>query len=373
MTEHRLFFLLEKYRNGTLLTDEKMELDDWYARLHFNSTSKAPDVEEMFRQFTELRKGKPARSAVRTMVKVAAAAVLIGVMFGIGMMMLESRKEQPATSITDNLSPKSEIPPGESRALLILDNGSQVELDASAQGVLAKEGSVQVVKTKDGAIEYRAAETGVTEVRYNTVRTPRGGEYMLTLHDGTKVWLNASSSIRFPTRFAEERIVDMEGEAYFEVAKDKRRPFVVRSGAQDVRVLGTHFNINAFADEGPQKVTLIEGSVEVNETGKHILLRPGEQSFMSGDNFRIEHPDIEQVMAWKSGFFELDNTSLEQTMLKISRWYDVDVVYNGTKYPDAILGGRISRKLPLSKVLTILEAYGVRASITGRKIIIGNK
>jgi ferric-dicitrate binding protein FerR (iron transport regulator) len=207
---------------------------------------------------------------------------------------------------------------------------------------------------------------------FNTIATPRGGQYQITLPDGTKVWLNAESSLRFPTAFTEkQRTVELTGEAYFDVAPNKDQPFLVKAGATETRVLGTEFNVMAYADEGPVKTTLLEGSVQMGLGEVSALLRPGQQGQYDSEKGRVATRTVNtrQVTAWKDGYYYFDRTPVESIMRQISRWYDVQVVYQGQAPRDEIVG-KIPRTADVSEVLHIMELIGIRFRIEGRTITV---
>ena len=275
------------------------------------------------------------------------------------------------------------------KAVLTLANGAKIVLDSIVSGQLAREGNTSIVKTNPGEIVYtRSSEVTSKEntLTYNTIATPKAGQFKITLPDGTKVWLNAQSSVRFPTTFTGyQRVVEIMGEVYFEVAKmtvDQRKvPFKVLAGKQLVEVLGTRFNINSYHDEGKIKTTLLEGSIKVRQSGNTddgILLRPGQQSELvatgkshtgSKPGFDVKTVNAGAVVAWKDGFFRFDNVGLPELMRQLSRWYDVEVVYRAPVDQHEFVG-QIERSAPLSKVLKILEMGDVHFRVEGKTIIV---
>lgn len=263
------------------------------------------------------------------------------------------------------------IMPGGNKAILTLSDGSSIILDSTHQGILAKQGNAKVMKLNTATLAYSTGNENSQEVVYNTLSTPRGGEYQLILPDGTRVWLNASSSIHFPTIFkGKERNVTVMGEVYFEVAKNAAMPFNVHVKDVKIQVLGTHFNIMAYDDEGSINTTLLEGSVKVFKGAINKMLVPGEQSMINKTgNIKIVDANIEEVMAWKNGWFQFDSYDIREIMRQISRWYDVEVVYEG-KIPTGHFSGLVSRGNDISKVLKIMQAGGVHFKIEGRKVIV---
>jgi transmembrane sensor len=271
---------------------------------------------------------------------------------------------------------KNDLAPGGNKAILTLSSGQQIVLTGARNGKLAQQGDAAITKTADGQIVYRKADrSAAAEVSYNTTTTPRGGQFQIVLADGTKVWLNAASSITYPTVFTgTDRQVQITGEAYFEVAHNAAKPFRVKSNGQTVEVLGTHFNINAYKDEPVVTTTLFEGSVKINKGTASALLKPGQQALVTekenNPNIKItDNVDLDQALAWKNGKFYFTNTGIEEVMRQVARWYDVDIEYKG-KVPNMRLSGSCYRDLTASKALAILEYTGINFKIEGRKIIV---
>lgn len=291
---------------------------------------------------------------------VVAASVVV--VLGLGYFKF-SQKDNNAPVVVNN--EKNIIPPGRTGAILTLADGSQIVLDSVANGVLANQSNTAVSK-KDGELVYKG-ENNAKAVT-NIMTTPRGRQYKLELSDGTKVWLNASSSITFPTSFAaNERKVSIKGEVYFEVAKDKSRPFTVSVKDVEVKVLGTHFNINSYDDESEINATLLEGSVLVGKKDKKVLLKPGQQAEIknTGAVAVKELDNFDEVMAWKKGMFYFNNASLETVLRQLSRWYDVDIVFE-KGVVSRNFEGEINRDLELSQVLKILEGNNIHFKIEGK-------
>jgi len=316
------------------------------------------------------------------MWKFAAAAITLMLTAGLLYYNLspagESRKNFAAES--------AQLAPGKNKALLKLGDGSVIELNNASNGVLAMQGSTAVKKTKDGQLIYVASQTGRSiKNTLNTITTPKGGQYQLTLPDGTKVWLNAASSLTFPTVFDSlERRVTLRGEAYFEVAKiyisaaraKVRMPFFVKTAGSQVEVLGTHFNIMAYADAITQETTLLEGSVVVKHGQDYRKIVPGQQAtIVNGSNtaIKVKEANTDLVMAWKEGLFLFDDSNIDEAMLQIGRWYNAEIIYQGPK-PDAEFTGVLPRSSNLTEVLSLLEsAQGVKFSLNGNKIIVQKK
>ncbi|HEX5025063.1 MAG TPA: FecR domain-containing protein [Agriterribacter sp.] len=264
----------------------------------------------------------------------------------------------------------SDIQPGRNKAVLILDSGKEVVLDEVKNGDVTQQGNSRIVKV-DGRLAYHQ-EGNLGLVVYNTIATPRGGQYQVVLADGSKVWLNAASSLRYPTSFpGKERVVELTGEGYFEVAKNAEQPFHVKVNNMDVQVLGTHFNIMAYHDERNVKTTLLEGSVKINTGNNTALLEPGQQARLQNASLTIAgNVDVEEVVAWKNGYFQFErNANLQQVMRQIARWYDVEITYEGN-IPVRSFGGKISRDSNLSEVLKVLQLSKIDFTIEGRKLIV---
>jgi ferric-dicitrate binding protein FerR (iron transport regulator) len=264
-----------------------------------------------------------------------------------------------------------DVQPGGSRARLTLADGSVVVLDNAKQGTLVRQGQTDVVN-KNGQLIYQPGK-GSGAVLYNTLTTLKGETYATVLSDGTKVWLNAGSSLRYPVAFdGLDRTVQITGEAYFEVAHNAQKPFHVRTGDMDVRVLGTHFNINAYGDEAMVTTTLLEGKVLVTKEKAVAALRPGQQATATIGEPSIhvvDNVDLDEVVAWKNGFFQFSNTALPIVMRQLARWYDVEVQYQG-EVPQIEVVGKLPRNLTLSQAMIILKQLKVKYTVSGKKIII---
>lgn len=279
----------------------------------------------------------------------------------------------------DSVKPQPEqILPGGNRAILTMAGGMVISLTNASNGLLANTGQGSVVKTSNGQIRYNTLSKlarGNKDEGYNTLSTPKGGEYQVVLADGTKVWLNAASSISYPVAFnGTERHVKLSGEAYFEVAKNKRKPFYVSINNVQVRVLGTHFNIAAYNDESDITTTLLEGSVLVTKNKSQSLIKPGQQAAINNgsDKIDVSEANINNTMAWKNGYFVFDDENIADIMKKVSRWYDVDVEYRGT-FNNQKFGGIYYRSKGINELLQYLEKIGsVHFNIEGRRIIVMN-
>lgn len=306
---------------------------------------------------------KPRKRIIKLQRWIAAASILL--LLGTGIYSwLAVRKTDPA--VADDTTA---IQPGREGAILTLADGSQVQLDTIRNGTVALQEGV-TAKVKDGQLVY---EGHTRSVVYNTMTTPKGRQFQLTLPDGSKVWLNAASSIHYPLAFAGNiRKVKVSGEVYIDVAKNSAAPFVVDiDGKQTVEVLGTQFNINSYEDESGIATTLLEGSVKVINQHQHVILMPGEQAFLAdGQQLRIIRPvNTEQVTAWRYGVFNFTNQDVVAIFRQLSRWYDIDVRFEG-KPPSGAFKGKMSRNLPLSELLKFLQVFGLQFKLEGKTLII---
>ncbi|WP_158275342.1 FecR family protein [Pedobacter sp. HMWF019] len=282
----------------------------------------------------------------------------------------------------------NDIGPGSNRAVLVLSSGETIRLEGANIGLLAMQADTRIVKTGDGKIVYTDHPGGASIAEMNRIETPRGGNYKISLPDGTMIWLNAASTLAYPISFngRGERRVKLSGEAYFEVSKDRSKPFLVESNGQVVQVLGTHFDVRCYADDSEARTALLEGSVSLttspvgpsslNMMGmsalqNHVLLRPGEMAMNSIGGIKVKQVDLASVVAWKDGAFSFRNESMENIMKQISRWYDVEVVFENKNIANLSFGGSISKYENLSNVLHMLELTGdVKFKLEGRKVII---
>lgn len=394
--------LIKKSRFDELSEEEKNELESWMNRNEANKKLiekiderdilaesllelEQYDIDAATQRFfsqTDIGAGKPGTATIAPLlpekiVRWVAAAIVFLLGAGAIWYSFPAREAGIAgVSINDSVT----IVPGGNNAILTLSDGSTVVLDSAANGLLSNQGNTKVIKLQDGKLAYNTSSAGTTQPIYNTITTPRGGQYQVLLPDGTAVWLNAASSISFPTAFNDsERVVKVSGEVYFEVAAKHvtttKVPFIVKitssSGedAGEVRVLGTHFNINAYNDEKIVKTTLLEGAVQCIKGNSRRLLKPGEQAgFADGITVRTGI-DTDEIIAWKNGTFYFNSNDIETIMRQISRWYDIEVAYKGEISKEAF-SGIVSRESNLKQVLKIMEEGGVKFDIQGRKIIV---
>lgn len=300
-------------------------------------------------------------------MKYAAVAAVLAVVAGLWVI----RKSTPEKPVATETIQNQDVAPGGNKALLTLADGKGIELDRIGSGLVARQGNTEITKQEDGLVVYNSRAASVATTGFNKVTTPRGGQYKVQLPDGSKVWLNASSSIRFPSVFpASERRVEITGEAYFEVTKDKDRPFTVRFNGSEVQVLGTSFNVMAYADERVSKTTLVEGSVAIRNQGERALLRPGQQAaLMPGGRIETAFKPVDEAVAWKEGMFYFKNAGVKDVMRQLSRWYDVEVSYRG-EVPVRQFTGKVSRNVNLSEIVGMLRYAGVKCSVESNTIVI---
>ncbi|MBB6499002.1 FecR family protein [Pedobacter cryoconitis] len=384
--------LITRFLRGTINTEEQAELDNWIAASAdnrkfmegFSEELLAADL-QVFRSVNEdaiwakvQQRLESAKAPKKTEFKVlqriyyrVAVAATIALMCGIWF--YTSRHLEGSATTKNFLT--NDIAPGKTGATLTLSNGKTIVLGGEKDGKLAEEPGISISKTKDGQLEYTISGTaGSTEGKMNTLSTAVGQTYILNLPDHSRVYLNAASSLTYPSSFSGSKIrrVELLGEGYFEIAEDKAHPFVVVSLGQQVEVLGTHFNINAYQNEPALKTTLMEGSVRVSNTsGKQFLvLKPGQQSILTEDGIQVTKVDTDLAIAWKNNEFMFENESIENIMRMVERWYNVEVVYIGAR-PTERFVGVVSRFDNVSKVLQLLESTGgVNFKIEGRKIYV---
>lgn len=314
-------------------------------------------------------KKTPQLSLKSHLLKWISAAAAVLVCLSAGILFFTAKTEQVPKIAAQH---QHMIVPGGNKAMLTLADGSKLPLSEEGIGKIANQGEVLITKTAQGELIYSQGGSAVATGGYNIIETPRGGQYQVSLPDGTRVWLNAASSLKYPVVFqGTERRVELNGEAYFEVAKNKKLPFKVFSNQQTVEVLGTHFNINSYPEEGLQKTTLLEGSVRVSLLNSTAILQPGQQAQVrKNQTIAVSEVNTEAVMAWKNGYFRFYQEDIESIMRKVSRWYDVDVEYKGGISQEKF-SGTISSAKNIHQVLEMLEATNaVHFKIEGRRIAV---
>lgn len=367
-----------KLKSGTITPEELADFEAWYTLQAEKELILPQDFadsahvlknrmyEKVWQKLAEPSAPSiPLRFLLWRKIAVAASLLLV---LGVGGYFIAHNSIKG-----DALSSRQTILPGRNQAMLTLANGSKISLTTAAKGQIAIQSGIRINKTADGQLVYET--TGTTEgsaIEYNTVEAPVGGQWQLILPDRSKVWLNAMSSITYPTRFiGKERRVKISGEAYFEVSHHKTMPFMVQSKAQTVEVLGTHFNVTAYADDQLTRTTLLEGSVKVLKEGKSALLIPGQQAQVGSNGIQVTNKvDTEDVVAWKNGYFKF-NENLESIMNKVARWYNVEIVYAYKPDPNLTFSGALPRNKDLSALLKVIEFNGdVHFRIEGRKVIV---
>lgn len=369
MEKEELRELFKKYHNGTCTEEEKALLEAWY--LQYNEQDidlPSRKIEAIGKRIFRELPGNET-SFLKIGMLITLAAVLAGLLISVTVKIVFPDSGDPTYRQVHD------IRPGTNKAILTLANGNKINLNNAANGQLATQGNIKIIKNANGQLTYKRGGNDLQEsVESNNITTPRSGQWFVILPDGTKAWLNNASSFTYPTSFAnqKERIVQLSGEAYFEVAKDKAHPFIVKTSQQEIRVLGTHFNVNCFSDELTVKTTLLEGSVKVMLSNRRMtrILSPGQQSVLLSNTLTVNEIDPQQAVAWKDGYFRFNNESIQSIMRQLARWYDVEVNFEG-QVPSEGLNGKISRFKNISQVLSALEATKtVHFKVEGRRITV---
>jgi ferric-dicitrate binding protein FerR (iron transport regulator) len=383
--ENRINYLLQQFQSGQLSQEERQELlvlveaqpDLLKAEIaemidkedqNPSKGSTSSDWPAVLKNIFTVDKGQaPKKVSLFPVMKwLSAAVILIAASFSM-FFYLNKKKEHVYTT---------DVLPGNNKAILTLADGKKISLSDALNGDIAEQSGISISKTADGQIVYTVAKTESSDDdRMNTISTPNGGEWQIKLPDGSLVWLNAASSLTYNLNLAsaKQRLVKLQGEAYFEVAKDKAHPFVVSTEKQTVEVLGTHFNINSYPDERVTKTTLLEGSIRVShrDTQETEILQPGEQSIVSSSGISVNEVDTDEFIAWTKGYFMFNNERQESIMRKLSRWYNVEVEYADEAAKNVMYYGTVSRFEKVSKVLRKFEQTGeVRFDIKANKIIV---
>ncbi|WP_440134369.1 FecR family protein [Chitinophaga sancti] len=377
MTPREFFLLYEKLISGTITADEKQRLLEytdqieaeehpWQAEMG-DKTEIENEIHALLEK--EIRPKKRTKIRILTTILTAAAAVT-GLVILFSSIYKNNSKLQPAAPKT--LASNNKVTPGSNKAILTLADGSTITLDSASAGSLTTRNGVTIKQVHNGLIEYND-RTGTNATSWSTISTPTGGQYQIVLEDGTKAWLNATSSLKFPTTFRNnERLVEISGEVYFEIAKDDSKPFKVNFNGNTITVLGTHFNVMAYKDEAKSKVTLIQGAVKVNNRSGEQLLKPGMQAQITDSISQITtcKANLEEAIAWKNGYFTFDHENIQSIMRKLARWYDVRVNYQGDMN-GKIFSGTISRFDNISEVLSMIELTGtIHFKIQGRELTV---
>lgn len=383
MPSDRITYLLQQHLNDAATIEEKEELMT-FIRQHPQHEETAERLQAMIDtvqtpvwdglRLDELvnnviNTGKTSRSKIYSIAKWGWAAAVV-LLLGTGAYWWMAANKRPQDLIAGQ---KLEKKPGSTGAILTLADGSQVVLDSLGNGIIATQNGTNLL-LQDGGLSYQPAGKTTAGISYNTMTTPKGRQFQLALPDGTKAWLNAASSITYPTSFnGKERLVKITGEVYLEVAENEQMPFRVNvNGRAEIAVLGTHFNVNAYADEASINTTLLEGAVKVSaRAAAPFLLQPGQQAqIVQGGTMRVvNNADINKIMAWKNGLFNFQGLTLGEVLRQIGRWYDIEISYNGD-ISHLKFWGEMYRNVNLSDVLDMLKDMGVKYQWDGKKLTI---
>lgn len=366
--------LLKRYNEGNASAEEIRLVERWFIQQSAIDQKEPRDVDYMTikqQMWHHIAAGvTPVKRQHRLFSSfniAAAAAILVIALVSIWVYLDHKNVATPQIVAND-------IKPGKNKAVLTLADGRKINLTDAGNDTVANEAGILITKNTEGQLVYRVVGNTSNQktLQYNTIEAPSGGKWQVILPDGSKVFLNALSSLKYPLSFSKkERKVELNGEAYFEVFHNEKSPFKVWTKGQTVEVLGTHFNISAYADDKLVKTTLLTGSVKVAAGNNALILKPGEQSQAKSDHISlVQNVDLEDVMAWKNGYFKF-NENLESIMVKVSRWYDVDISYEIKPDPEFKYKGEISRDRNLSELLSMLEFTGnAHFKIEGRRVII---
>ncbi|RXK81312.1 FecR family protein [Filimonas effusa] len=373
----RILSLIEKFEQGRATDEEIQELDVWF-RLHESN----PDITDHLTKEQQLqaqsgllmrinsridleeRPSFPLRKAAPLLWAKLAVAASVLLVIAVGGWFFLGRNQPVKQALAGHIE---DFAPGSNKAILTLENGEHIILDQAKTGAIASQGNAVISKTNEGNVVYM--QRGKSEaVAMNTLTTPYGGLYRLTLADGTEVWLNAASSIKYPSSFnGSVREVEISGEVYMEVAQNSRQPFRVKAGSHTVEVLGTHFNINTYDSI---KTTLLEGAVALTSAGRRKLLQPGEQGLFIGNAIHLNKVDLDEVMAWKNGFFDFTDAGIQTVMQEFARWYNLDVVFDGPQTKETFTG-RIPRSWSFARVIKSMETFkSTHITTQGRRIMV---
>ena len=392
MSNDRLKYLLEQYAADASTPEETMELFEWIKNLkddvlfkekvkelwtdhNLNEPLPQTDWNTIYTKITNA----PVIGQRRIWPRIWAAAAIIAALSAGSYFILNKPVNKQPVAATNKLHPQDKLVPGTDKAVLTLANGNQIILDSAGNGALTPQGNIKIIKLDDGRLSYNSLKDKPQEVLYNTISTPRGGQYQVVLSDGSKVWLNAAASLRFPVSFTgDKRAVALSGEGYFEVAHDAGKPFTVSVNGTEVHVLGTHFNINAYSDEATVKTTLLEGSVKVSKGNTGKMISPGEQA-VTGNNDNVVNPeigvqqvDVDAVTAWKNGRFVFKGDNIQSVMRQLARWYNAEVSYEKNVTNEEFVG--VINRSRYDKISDILEMMGktgtVSFAINGRHITV---
>lgn len=381
MTTQEYIALYEKLCAGNCTSEEK-DLLDQYSKKFLIDGQWLPvmgNEAEVEARISDRIKQSMHRLKVRRLYRIwggaAAAAVILLAMGTAIWQTLNSAIKHPQMPVASHQAIKYDIVPGGTKAVLTLATGQKIILDSAKNGLIVNQGNTKVIKLANGELAYRSSNADSLAITNNTMTTPRGGRYDLILSDGTKVFLNAASSITYPTRFnGNKRTVSITGEAYFEVAKNPEMPFTVVANGTETQVLGTHFNIMAYDDESFIKTTLLEGAVKFKKAHSEVTLKPGQQAVTPqiSDHITVQNANIEETMAWKNGYFIFQDEDIHSIMRKVARWYDVEIIYE-PNLKNLSYGGSVSRYKNISDLLKALQSTGtIHFKIDERRVIVMN-
>ncbi|MBO9728263.1 MAG: FecR domain-containing protein [Chitinophaga sp.] len=372
LTPEQISLLAEKMLKGTISDEEKVLFENWYntfpeQEVQWNDET-IHTAEELKNRMLLRIKGQ--KTTVRKWYWAAAVLTLLIA----GTTYYYTRQTSMEQLVAQSgMAPKPAIVPGSNKATLLLANGNTITLNDEHDGTLAQQGNTQVIKLNTGQLAFQSGngKDAGNVAALNTLSTPRGGQYQVTLADGTTVWMNAASRLIFPTSFnGKDRTVKLIGEAYFEIAPNEHQPFILNVNNMQVRVLGTRFNVKAYDDEPMVKTTLLQGMVKVAAKDKEVLLKPGQQAKLNNNGeMNVVAVNVDDVMAWKNGTFSFNDVTIEEVMLQIARWYDVEIIYP-EGIPRGLFRGEIDKTADIITVLKILEVSGVKFNVDGRKILV---
>jgi len=380
MTRQEYIVLFEKYLSGNASDEEVASLLQYRDELNVNDYDNAQEIDnqlkiqqKIFSKIERTRQGQVKKLTSKYWWSAAAAVLL----FVSAALFVFKSHHNPEINTNEVLTHTlKQIVPGGNKATLTLANGSTINLNQVSDGIIARNGKLGIIEKKDGQLMYTVGN-GLTEkndrLSFNTINVPRGGQYQVILPDGTDVWLNSESSLRYPIKFEGiERHVELKGEAYFEVAKNKNMPFIVNANNVNITVLGTHFNVMAYGDESSVKTTLLEGSVMLKSHNKQKTLVPGQQATAAnGDGkIKVSYVNTADAISWKNGYFAFRDENLVSIMKKVARWYDVDVEYQDD-VSQVVFGGSISRAKDIEELLNNIQLTGsAHFKIEGRRVIV---
>lgn len=372
LTPEQISLLADKLLKGTISEEERVLFENWYNTF--------PEGEVLWND-KDVHSAAELKNRIFRRIKVEptiirkwywAAAILTLVMAGAAYYYNRQAQKEQLLAQSVTAAPGS-IVPGSNKATLLLANGNTITLNDEKNGVLGQQGNTKIIKLNNGqlAFQHGQSKNASDMASLNTLSTPRGGQYQITLPDGSVVWMNADSKLVFPTAFTgKDRLVKLTGEAYFEIAADEHQPFVVVANNMEIRVLGTHFNVKAYGEEPIVKTTLLEGKVKVAANKKEVLLRPGQQAKMNdAGEMNVVAVNVDHVVAWKNGTFSFDDVTIAEVLQQIARWYDLEIVYP-EGVPTGLFRGEIDKMSDITTVLKILEVSGVRFTVEGHKVLV---